>query len=795
MTMEKVELQLSLILPGIRDDRDACVQRLIDVLEPQTLERIHVVNEDGATLCFHYDPEKLSVDRVRELVRVAGARISERYQHEVLRIDGMDCNTCATVIEHSLSRLDGVLEVAASYAAERLRVEYDTTKIDGAAIESRLEALGFRVVEEERQLGWFAEHRELWLSLASGLLLLAGWLTGRFGGNPWVASGLLWAAYGAGGLLTAGNVWQGLRQRRVDIDALMLAAAVGAAVLGEWAEGALLLFLFSLGHALEHLAMGRARRAVRALAELAPKTALVERDGVELELPVDKLERGDRIIVKPGQRVPADGNVVAGSSAVDQSPITGESMPVEVSAGGRVFTGSVNGEGTLTVEVTKLARESTLARVVELVKNAQTHKAPTQRFTERFERVFVPVVLIGTIVLVAVPTALGIGFSEAFYRAMAVLVAASPCALAIATPAAVLSAVARAARGGVLVKGGGALETLGLVRAMAFDKTGTLTRGQPEVVEIVPMASDETELLRIAGSVERLSGHPLAEAVVRAAEAREIELGEAASLESITGRGVRASLDGAVVEIGSTKLFPELPDDVRAAAEGLEGAGRTVMIVSRARRFLGLIGMADTVRAEARETLETLRKLRVEHTIMLTGDNQGVAAAVAASLPLDEIRAELLPEQKKDVLDDLGSRFRYTAMVGDGVNDAPAMARASVGIAMGGAGTDVALETADVALMADDLSKLPFAVSLSRSARRVIRQNLWMALGVVALLVPSALFDVAGIGTAVLVHEGSTLIVVANALRLLSYPEVSDGSGPRTQPTQTVAVARGSLMG
>jgi Cd2+/Zn2+-exporting ATPase len=770
MATEKLTLDLSLVLPEIPDARDACVARLTEILEAQQIESAHLVRENGARLCLHYDPAKLSIDRVRELVRVAGAQINDRYRHETLRVDGMDCETCATVIEHSLSRADGILEAAASYAAERLRVEYDAERTSGSAIVARLGALGFRVVEEEREPGWFAEHRELLLSLASGLLLLAGWLTGSFGGNPWVASGFLWAAYGAGGLLTTRNVWHGLRQRRIDIDALMLAAAVGAAVLGEWAEGALLLFLFSLGHALEHLAMGRARKAVRALAELAPKTALIERDGTELELPVENLERGDRVIVKPGQRIPADGKVIAGSSAVDQSPITGESMPVEVTGGNQVFTGSVNGDGTLTVEVTKLARESTLARVVELVKNAQTHKAPTQRFTERFVRVFVPAVLIGTGLLIAVPSALGLGFTDAFYRAMAVLVAASPCALAISTPATVLSAVARAARDGVLVKGGGALETLGLVRAMAFDKTGTLTRGQPEVVELVPMSVGETELLRTAASVERLSGHPLAQAVVRTAEARGLELGEATSLESVMGRGVRAVLDGALVEIGSTKLFDMLPEVVRAGAEGLQQAGRTVMIVSREGRFLGVIGLADTVRAETQETLEALRTLKVDHTVMLTGDNVRVATEIAKYLAIDEIRAELLPEQKKEVMEDLSKRFRYTAMVGDGVNDAPAMARASVGIAMGGAGTDVALETADVALMADDLSKLPFAVSLSRAGRRVIRQNLWLALGVVALLIPSALFDLAGIGSAVLVHEGSTLIVVANALRLLRYP-------------------------
>lgn len=384
---EKLKLDLSLVLPDVPDERDACVGRLTELLQAEGLEKGHIISEDGsARLCLHYDPQRFSVSRVRELAQAAGAKIGNRYRHETLRIDGMDCPTCATVIEHALQRTDGVLEASVSYAVERLRLEYDSEKIERTAIIGRIQALGYAVLEEGRAVGWFAEHRELIFSGIAGLLLLAGWLAGRADAPRGLSLGLLLGAYAAGGFYTLRDAWQSLRSRRFDIDILMIVAAAGAAALGAWEEGALLLFLFSLGHALEHMAMDRARKAIEALAELAPKTAIVQRDGVEIEVRVEALQRGDRVIVKPGQRIPADGQVASGNSAVDQSPVTGESMPVEKQSGDKVFAGTVNGEGALVVEVTKLARESTLARMVEMVAEAQTQKSPTQRFTDRFER-------------------------------------------------------------------------------------------------------------------------------------------------------------------------------------------------------------------------------------------------------------------------------------------------------------------------------------------------------------------------------------------------------------------------
>lgn len=769
---EKHTIELSLLLPSIPDEQDACVNRLTELLLAEGLEKIHPIREGGvARICLHYDPQRFSIDRVRQLAQIAGATIANRFHHETLRIDGMDCPTCTTVIEHALQRMEGVLEASVSYAAERVRIEFDGERIKRDAILRRIEALGYEVLEEGRQAGWLAEHRELILSGFSGLLLLAGWLTGLAEWPSELSLGLLLGAYATGGFYTLRDAWQSLMSRSFDIDILMIVAAGGAAALGAWTEGALLLFLFSLGHALEHLAMDRARRAIEGLANLAPKTALVQRDGAEIEVRVEDLLRGDHLIIKPGSRIPADGRVFSGESAVDQAPLTGESLPVDKRPNDPVFAGTVNGEGVLVTEVTKLARESTLARMVKMVAEAQTQKSPTQRFTDRFEHVFVPVVLIGVALLILVPPLLGFSFAESFYRAMAVLVAASPCALAIATPSAVLSGIARAAHGGVLIKGGAHLENLGTLTAIAFDKTGTLTMGKPKLTDTIALTISEDDLLKLAAAVESRSTHPLAQAIVSEAIRRGLSWDNPTRVDAVTGKGMRAEIGGRKLDIGNTRLFEgePMPEALRQLISALEESGKTTMLVRADGDFLGVMGLADTPRPNIREVLSRLHRLGIHQTIMLTGDNEQVGRAIGDEIGIDVVLAGLLPQDKVAELEKLSQRYGQVAMVGDGVNDAPAMARATVGIAMGGAGTDVALETADVALMADDLSKLPFAIDLSRASKRIIRQNLFISLGVVALLIPATLFGWAGIGLAVAIHEGSTLVVVINALRLLAY--------------------------
>ncbi|MBX3478827.1 MAG: heavy metal translocating P-type ATPase [Caulobacter sp.] len=636
--------------------------------------------------------------------------------------------------------------------------------------------------------GIFGERTELIFAALSGAMLLVGWLISQRVEGVFPLAFYV-AAYGFGGYFTLKEAVGNILKRRFEIDTLMLVAAVGAAALGEWAEGALLLFLFSTGHALEHYAMGRARRAIEALAELAPETATVRRGGATAEIPVHELVIGDIVVVRPNERMPSDGVVVAGESSVDQAPITGESVPVDkraaadpaldfdkASAEHRVFAGTINGPGALDVRVARMASETTLARVVKMVAEAEAQQSPTQQFTSRFERIFVPSVLAGIGLLLFAWVVIDEPFSASFYRAMAVLVAASPCALAISVPSAILSAVARAARGGVLVKGGGPLENLGTLTAIAFDKTGTLTEGKPKIIDVAPADGvDERELLSVAVAVERLSDHPLAAAVVRDGEERlkGYPVPVAAEVTSLTGKGVQARVGGDTVVIGKPKLFEEgqgapPSDALWSEVQRLETSGRTVMVVKSGDRYLGAIGLMDTARPAAKGVIARLRTMGITRIVMLSGDNQSVADAIATQLGLDEAMGGLMPEDKVRIIADLKASEGRVAMIGDGVNDAPALANATVGIAMGAAGSDVALETADVALMADDLNHLPFAVGLSRKTSGIIKQNLWVSLGVVAVLIPATLFGLK-IGAAIIFHEGSTLLVVVNALRLLGY--------------------------
>lgn len=678
--------------------------------------------------------------------------------------------------------------------ADKAHAEHESES-DDAHAEGKGEHAG-----HHENAGIFGEKSELIFALLAGAFALAGWLLDRQSVGPgWLPTASFVVAYIFGSFYTAQEALENLRAKRFEIDTLMLVAAIGAAALGKWAEGALLLFLFSLGHSLEHFAMGRARRAIEALAKLAPEVATVRRGDKTEEVAVSQLQVGDVLIVRPNERLPADGVVVLGTSAVNQAPVTGESVPVDkepvkdltaalaafdkLAPQHRVFAGTINGAGAIEVSVARRSDQSTMARVVKMVTEAEAQRSPTQQLTERFERIFVPAILVLVGLLMLAWVVVDETFATSFYRAMAVLVAASPCALAISVPSAVLSGVARAARGGVLVKGGGPLENLGTLTAIAFDKTGTLTEGKPKLTDVIAAeGSTLEELLNVAVAVEKQSDHPLASAVVNGAverlngKAEELMISD---IESITGRGVKALVAGDVVFIGKPALFTEMADapmpaDVSKANQTLVETGRTTMIVRRGNRYLGVIGVMDTPRPVAAQVMRELQALGIQKMIMLSGDNQQVADAVAKSVGLTEARGDLMPEDKVATIKALITSEGKVAMVGDGVNDAPAMANATVGIAMGAAGSDVALETADVALMSDDLAHLPFAVGLSRATSRIIKQNLWVSLGVVAVLIPATIFGVS-IGTAVIFHEGSTLVVVINALRLLSYQHKSSG--------------------
>ncbi len=844
---DQLRLDIPLLLPEVGDEADRCVARLTSELEGREgVDKVHVVRGDGSAapqLCIHYQPDILPLQRVRQLARSVGAELTEQYQHLFWDdLEGIGHMRRARTIGARLREIPGVIEAEVG-AAGTLRAEFLRSGTSVDIIRKELSAMGVTqktaavsaaipreadpghggdghdhgpghkhggdhkhgADHKHREAGEqghdhggiFGERTELIFALLCGLVLGIGFAIEKLElGADWVSFACYLAAYGFGGWFTVREAIENLKLKRFEIDTLMLVAAAGAAALGAWAEGALLLFLFSLGHALEHYAMGRAKRAIEALAELAPETATVKSaDGATREISVDLLQIGDTVVVKPNERLAADGFVVVGRTAVDQAPVTGESVPVDkepvpdralaaakpdaLEAKNRVFAGTINGFGAIEIAVTRLAADTTLAKVVKMVSEAETQKSPTQRFTDRFERIFVPSVLALVFVLLFAWVVVDEPFRDSFYRAMAVLVAASPCALAIATPSAVLSGVARAARGGVLVKGGGPLENLGSLTALAFDKTGTLTEGKPRITDIVPAAGvPKEELLRIAVAVERLSDHPLAAAIARDGMTMLTStlVPAAEDLNSLTGRGVTAKVEGETVFIGKAEMFgtdgiAPIGAEIGAEIARLRERGRTTMVVRMGDRDLGAVGLMDTPRAAARNAISKLRDLGIGRMIMISGDHQKVAESIAAEVGISEAWGDLMPDQKVDAIKKIRAEMPV-AMVGDGVNDAPAMASATVGIAMGAAGSDVALETADVALMADDLAHLPFAIGLSRQTRRIIRQNLVVSLGVVIVLVPATIFGL-GIGPAVAAHEGSTLVVVANALRLLAYRDRS----------------------
>lgn len=793
----KTKVNLALLLPEM-EARDQCMQILIERLEQtKGVEKAHVTYDgDKAELCLHYNPDLVSLNRVETIAKEAGASISAQYRHEQIPFAGLNTADSASNVEKILAKLSGMLHVRVNYAAGLIFVAYDSHLLSREQIEQVVRQQGARFSKTKEAHGeehdneghahgsaptflphWMQERWTLLLVGLAGIFFLAGWLGETFFGLPEpIAIGLFVLAYLAGGYDVATHAIPGLLRGKFDTDVLMLAAAAGAALLGEFAEGAFLLFLFSVGHAGEHYALDRARNAVNALGALMPQTAQVKRGDRIVEEPVDNLQVGDVVVVRPGDRIPVDGKIANGSSSIDQSPITGESVPVNKKQGDEVFAGTINQDGSLDIEVTKLAQDNTLSRVMKLVAEAQSQQSPTQQFTERFTAWFVPAILIVTTLVVVIPPLAGwLTFSESFYRGMLLLVAASPCALAIGTPASVLAGIAQAARNGVLIKGGIHLENLGELNAIAFDKTGTITGGEFSVTDIIPLNNtDANELLQVAGAIEQQSNHPLALAVVRAAQEKKLTLPVADPLENVVGRGVRSKLNGEPVLIGSLKLFQEtsgltIDDAVTQQVDKLEKSGRTVMLVHRQNGFLGILGLADTPRNNAAQVMQDLKKLGIEHLVMLTGDNDDVAKYIASQVGLTDIQAELLPEDKLNTIKQLEKQYHSIAMIGDGVNDAPALATATVGIAMGGAGTAVALETADVALMADDLSKLPFVVGLSRASRAIIKQNLAISLGVIALLIVTSVVSLVPLSGAVVAHEGSTIVVVLNALRLLAY--------------------------
>ena len=793
-------VQFPLTLPDDPQQRRACTHRLEESLgRHRGIQRVGVKQPAPATsvLELAYDPDTLSLSQIRSTVTQAGAKWHTQIAQLLLPIQGLVSPRRESVVETVLNRLPGVTAVA-SFASQTIRVEFDRESCSLPEIVRQLDRLGIGVLPPRtacERKDRVESHLERWFRLAvdypalstaclGAALLLAATIVRVIGGPPPLRLALIFTSYGLCGWSTAINTFRVLRRFHFDVDVLMFAAAIGAASLGNFEEGGLLLLLFALGNAGEQLAVGKAKQAIHALTRLAPKTATRIEGDTQREVPVEELQVGDHIRIPSHQQISADAEVLEGSSAVDQSAITGESVPVEKTAGDMLFAGTMNGPGAMIAAVTRCTQDNTLSKLIRLVQEAQTTKSPTQLLADRVERFYVPFVLLATACLIFIPPIFGVVPAQEnhalwagwFYQAMAFLTAASPCALAIGTPAAVLSGIGRAARVGVLIKGGVHLENLGRVRAIAFDKTGTLTQGRPVVTEVIPTESsfDGKGLLALAAAVERGSQHPLAQAIVDYAAAGDVAIPAAHDIQQTSSLGITGRVDGRRLAIGSPAMLTHLDEyrDVQRRIEQARQTGQTVVVIAEGERPLGLILLADQPRASAAGMLKKLPGLGIKDTIMLTGDHAAAAQGIADRIGIQTVLANLLPEEKLQRVEQLDQEHGGVAMVGDGVNDAPAMARATVGIAIGGAtggGSDAALETADVVLLTDDLGRLPEAIGLSRFARRIIAENLLIALGTIAVLAPLAALGFAPIVAAVFFHEGSTVVVVLNALRLLGY--------------------------
>ena len=697
---------------------------------------------------------------------------------ETFRLSGMNCSEEVAAIERALKPIGGVLGVHASLVASSVTIYHDGS-VQSAKLIEAINRSGVRVQTDETPSGGGR------ISLASCLVGTSGGFTGIGIALQWLGlKETLWPdvaftiAIIAGGTLVFPKALRSLKTFSLDMNVLMTAAVVGAVAIGEHAEGAAVAFLFSLSELLESWSVGRARRAIQALMQLAPDTALVIRDGKIRQLPSKEVVVGETILVKSGQKVPLDGTVLTGSSTIDQAPITGESMPVEKNPGDAVYAGTINGEGSLAIQTTKAAGDSTLSRIIRMVEEAQQQKAPAQRFVDVFARYYTPAVMaLALLIGLAPPLLFGAEWMDWIYRALVLLVIACPCALVISTPVSIVSGLTAMARRGVLIKGGAYLEALGSLRALAMDKTGTITEGKPRVLDVLPFEGAITEdVLRIAAAIDSHSTHPFAQAVVRRAEELKITFDSAQNYKAKTGRGAEATIAGHAYFVGNHRLAHELgvcSEKLETKLAEIEAEAKSVVVVGHRPhadckgKILGLLTVGDAIRPNAAEAVRLLYDAGIRKVVMLSGDNTRTAKAIARQAGIDEAQGDLLPEQKIEQVRKLAANFGSVGMIGDGVNDAPALAAANVGIAMGAAGTDTAIETADIALMRDDLLMISEAIRLGRRTLGVIRFNIAFAVGVKAVFLVLAVLGQTSLWLAVLADTGATILVILNALRLL----------------------------
>lgn len=699
---------------------------------------------------------------------------------ETYRLQGLSCMNCAAKFEKNIREIKTVNDVQLNFGASKLTV------IGEATIEQLEEAGAFdgikvipenqRVVVEKIPFWKKAENKN---TIASLIFLIFGYASMYSFGENHTATILIFAlSILIGGIDLFKVGLKNLTKLQFDMKTLMTIAIIGAAIIGEWSEGAVVVFLFALSEALESYSMDKARESIRSLMDIAPKIALVRRGNQEMELDVKDIELGDIIIIKPGQKLAMDGEVVKGQSSINQAAITGESIPVLKTIGDEVYAGTLNEEGSLEVRVTKRVEDTTISKIIHLVEEAQAERAPSQAFIDKFAKYYTPaIMMIALLIAIVPPLFMGGDWSEWIYRGLAVLVVGCPCALVISTPVAIVTAIGNAAKKGVLIKGGIHLEEAGRLKVIAFDKTGTLTKGTPEVTDIkLFMGNSTNELLGISMAIEKFSQHPLASAIIRKSEEKGISLNDysAEDFQSITGKGAKARVNNKVYYIGSPKMFEEmntLPTSIVQEIKSLQSQGKTVMLVGTHKDVIGMIAVADQIRDSSSNVIRKLIEIGIQKTIMLTGDNRATGKAIAKQVGLSEVKADLLPQDKLNTIKSLRDKYGKVAMVGDGVNDAPALASATVGIAMGGAGTDTAIETADIALMADDLNKLPYTIQLSRKTLGIIKENIIFALGLkllaLILIVPGWLT----LWMAIFADMGATLIVVLNSMRLLRVNE------------------------
>lgn len=729
-----------------------------------------------------YDPQQTGITQVIDKVKKLGyeaqedRKISEASQTTDFCLMGLDCVDCAAKLEKRISKVPGVASARINFGASKITVTHSG---EAAEILSTIEKMGYSgKVDTDFQIK--NEPASIWKSnqyvkptVVSFIMLVFGFIAGRLEAPELMVNLIFLTGIFLGGFLPARNGISVLvNAREFDMNLLMTIAVIGASALGTFEEAATVVFLFSFGNALQSYTLDKTRNSIRALMELTPNVALVKRGTSEIKLPVEQLAIGDIIIVRPGERIAMDGVVSAGYSTVNEAPITGESIPVEKQLGNEVYAGTVNERGSLEIKVTKLARDNTMSRIIHMVEEAQGKRAQSQQFVDKFAKYYTPLVIILASLVASVPPLLfGQPFEKWFYEAMAMLLVACPCALVISTPVSIVAAIGNAAKNGVLIKGGMYLEEAGALSVIAFDKTGTLTKGKPQVTDIIPTDGiPDKEFLSIASAIESRSEHPLADAILKAAKEYGAEISIISAFEAIPGKGARAVIQGKTYQIGNSRLFAEQTMDLKHVEDEvsrLQNEGKTVMILGDDSRILGLIAVADVLRENSGQAVRKLKKAGIKKVIMLTGDNESTARAIAAKSGVDDFHADLLPEDKVDAVKGLLAEHGKVAMVGDGVNDAPAMAMSTVGIAMGAAGTDTALETADIALMADDLTKLTDTIRLSRKTLGIIKQNIAFALIIKGLILLLVIPGWLTMWLAVIGDMGSSLLVTLNAMRLL----------------------------